>query len=136
VKKSNLKEDLVVPCENTECLRGHLSHEDLHLYPGLSPFRVLLSSASRMLLPDRMPIPWLCKRKTDHFPPDFMLQLSEPEKVKAVANCDHLQRLKFSPVLPYALTEHGAIMAAPHLPMPPEEDPPREPFGFRRAKKD
>ena len=52
-----------------------------------------------------------------------------------VANCDRLQRLKFSPVLPYAFTEHGAVMAALHLLVPPEEDPPGEPFGFRRAKK-
>jgi hypothetical protein len=29
-----------------------------------------------------------------------------------VTNCDHLARLKFSPVLPWAFTEHGAIMAA------------------------
>jgi hypothetical protein len=29
-----------------------------------------------------------------------------------VANCDHLNRLKFSPVLPFVFTEHGAIMAA------------------------
>ncbi len=29
-----------------------------------------------------------------------------------VANCDHLRRLRFSPVLPWAFTEHGAIMAA------------------------
>ncbi len=132
------------------------------------------------------------KRNTDRFPPDFMFQLREPEKAEVVANCDHLQRLKFSPVLPYAFTEHGAIMAASvlnspqavqtsvfvvrafvrlrqmlasnqdlavrlerleeavgthdrqivaivdalHLLMPPEEEPPREPFGFRRAKKD
>ena len=29
-----------------------------------------------------------------------------------VAKCDHLQKLKFSSVLPLAFTEHGAIMAA------------------------
>lgn len=29
-----------------------------------------------------------------------------------VANCDHLQALKFSPNLPLAFTEYGAIMAA------------------------
>ena len=29
-----------------------------------------------------------------------------------VANCDHLRNLKFSPVLPNAFTEHGAIIAA------------------------
>lgn len=28
------------------------------------------------------------------------------------ANCDHLRKLKFSKVLPYAFTEHGAIQAA------------------------
>lgn len=28
------------------------------------------------------------------------------------AICDHLSRLKFSPNLPHAFTEHGAIMAA------------------------
>ena len=29
-----------------------------------------------------------------------------------VAICDHLEKIKFSPVLPFAFTEHGAIMAA------------------------
>jgi hypothetical protein len=35
-----------------------------------------------------------------------------------VANCDHLKRLKFSPALPYAFTEHGAIMLASVLNSP------------------
>lgn len=35
-----------------------------------------------------------------------------------VANCDHLARLKFSKALPYAFTEHGAIMAASVLNSP------------------
>lgn len=52
------------------------------------------------------------KRNRDRFPPDFMFQLTNDEKLEVVANCDHLARLKFSPVLPYAFTEHGAIMAA------------------------
>jgi hypothetical protein len=29
-----------------------------------------------------------------------------------VTNCDHLKKLKYSPVTPRAFTEHGAIMAA------------------------
>jgi len=29
-----------------------------------------------------------------------------------VANCDHLAKLKFSATLPFAFTEHGALMAA------------------------
>ena len=35
-----------------------------------------------------------------------------------VANCDHLQRLKFSVVLPFAFTEHGAVMLASVLNTP------------------
>ena len=41
-----------------------------------------------------------------------MFQLTEAEKLDVVANCDHLARLKFSPHLPYAFTEHGALMLA------------------------
>ena len=52
------------------------------------------------------------KRNIERFPLDFMFQLSREEKLEVVANCDHLKRLKFSHSLPYAFTEHGAIMAA------------------------
>ena len=52
------------------------------------------------------------KRNAARFPSDFMFQLTTNEKAEVVANCDHLARLKFSPVLPYAFTEHGALMAA------------------------
>jgi hypothetical protein len=52
------------------------------------------------------------KRNAERFPGDFMFQLSPAEKAEVVANCDHLQKLKFSKVLPYAFTEHGAIQAA------------------------
>jgi hypothetical protein len=31
---------------------------------------------------------------------------------EVVANCDHLKNLKFSHALPYAFTEHGAVMLA------------------------
>ena len=52
------------------------------------------------------------KRNRARFPPDFMFQLTNEEKLEVVASCDHLARLRFSPVRPYAFTEHGAIMAA------------------------
>jgi hypothetical protein len=52
------------------------------------------------------------KRNLDRFPADFAFSLTQAEKTEVVANCDHLQRLKFSPALPRAFTEHGAIMAA------------------------
>ena len=52
------------------------------------------------------------KRNIERFPEDFMFQLTAEEKNEVVASCDHLSNLKFSPALPYAFTEHGAIMAA------------------------
>jgi len=52
------------------------------------------------------------KRNLDRFPQDFMFQLTPGEKAGVVTDCDHLKRLKFSPVLPNVFTEHGAIMAA------------------------
>lgn len=52
------------------------------------------------------------KRNRKRFPEDFMFQLTKKEKEEVVANCDHLKKLKFSPVLPYAFTEHGAVMLA------------------------
>ncbi len=52
------------------------------------------------------------RRNADRFPDDFMFRLTRAEKAEVVANCDHLQTLKFSAVMPQAFTEHGAIMAA------------------------
>ncbi len=52
------------------------------------------------------------KRNRSRFPEDFMFQLTKKEKAEVVAICDHLEKLKFSPVLPNAFTEHGAIMIA------------------------
>ena len=52
------------------------------------------------------------KRNRKRFPARFMFQLTAEEKAEVVANCDHLGKLKFSPVLPHAFTEHGVIMAA------------------------
>ena len=37
---------------------------------------------------------------------------NEAERDKVVANCDHLRQLKFSLTMPFAFTEHGALMAA------------------------
>lgn len=58
------------------------------------------------------------KRNKHRFPEDFIFQLTENEKAEVVANCDHLKRLKYSPNLPYAFTEHGAIMLATVLNSP------------------
>jgi hypothetical protein len=52
------------------------------------------------------------RRNQDRFPADFLFELTPQEKAEVVANCDHLQTLKFSKALPHAFTEHGALMAA------------------------
>ena len=58
------------------------------------------------------------RRNRGRFPPDFLVELTGEEKAEVVANCDHLTRLKYSPALPLAFTEHGAIMAANVLSSP------------------
>lgn len=52
------------------------------------------------------------KRNKNRFPNDFMFQLTKQEKQEVIANCDHLQKLKFARTNPYAFTEHGTIMLA------------------------
>ncbi len=47
------------------------------------------------------------KRNKDKFPIDFMFQLTKEEKSELVANCDHLQTLKFSSTTPYVFTQEG-----------------------------
>jgi hypothetical protein len=51
-------------------------------------------------------------RNKKRFPGDFVFRLTRAERDEVVANCDHLKRLKFAPTMPYAFTEHGALMAA------------------------
>jgi hypothetical protein len=58
------------------------------------------------------------KRNAVRFPEDFMFRLTAGEKAELVAKCDHLTRLKFAKALPFAFTEHGAIMAASVLNSP------------------
>ena len=58
------------------------------------------------------------KRNIGRFPADFMFQLTDKEKEEVIANCDHLEKIKFSRTNPYAFTEHGAIMLASVLNTP------------------
>ena len=47
------------------------------------------------------------KRNVARFPSSFRFELTKEEVSEVVANCDHLQSLKFRPTLPYAYTEQG-----------------------------
>jgi hypothetical protein len=52
------------------------------------------------------------KRNADRFPSGFMFGLTVEERNELVTNCDRLARLKHSSSMPYAFTEHGAVMLA------------------------
>ena len=47
------------------------------------------------------------KRNIARFPSSFRFELTKEEVKEVVANCDHLQSLKFRPTLPFAYTEQG-----------------------------
>jgi len=97
-----MKEISIIPAERIEgiilFIRGHKVMLDVDL--------AILYGVTTKRLNEQV------RRNKDRFPNDFMFQLSEEEKNELVANCDHLKRLKFSPYLPYAFTEHGAVMLA------------------------
>ena len=57
-------------------------------------------------------------RNRARFPEDFVFQLTADERTEVVTICNHLGNLKYSRVLPFAFTEHGAIMAASVLNTP------------------
>jgi hypothetical protein len=50
------------------------------------------------------------KRNMERFPEKFMFRITKKEKEELVANCDHLNYLKFSSAKPYAFTEQGVAM--------------------------
>ena len=50
------------------------------------------------------------KRNIEKFPADFMFILTKAEKDELVTNCDRFNSLKHSTALPYAFTEHGALI--------------------------
>ena len=52
------------------------------------------------------------KRNRGRFPADFVFELTLDEKNELVTNCDRLAALKHSSSIPYAFTEHGAVMLA------------------------
>ena len=52
------------------------------------------------------------KRNRGRFPADVVFELTLDEKDELVTNCDRLAALKHSSSIPYAFTEHGAVMLA------------------------
>jgi hypothetical protein len=61
------------------------------------------------------------KRNRDRFPGDFLFQLTADGKTEVVANCDHLQNLKFSKAWPLRLPV-VALPGVGHMPAKGEEE--------------
>ena len=75
------------------------------------------------------------KRNRRKFPEDFVFQLTSKEKAEAVAKCDRLRNLRFTKNLPYAFTDHGAIVEAiRQLTTPIDPDHDRK-IGFHRGNR-
>jgi len=50
------------------------------------------------------------KRNIERFPEHFRFQLTKDEMQEVIANCEHLKKLKFSPVEHFVFTEQGVSM--------------------------
>ncbi len=58
------------------------------------------------------------RRNIDRFPETFRFELTNTEREEVVANCDHLNDLKFSPFKTYCFTEQGVAMLSAVLHTP------------------
>jgi len=106
---------------NSSRKRPHMTHELISIPEESVEDSILLIRSHKVILDRTLAklygvstsvLNQAVRRNPERFPPDFMFQLTEKEKEHVVANCDHLKNLKFSPNLPFAFTEHGAVMLA------------------------
>jgi len=69
------------------------------------------------------------RRNSARFPEDFAFLLTPEEKTEVVTNCDHLRRLRFSPVSPRAVALREIFEKLRQL-MAPPPPPPKPEIGF------
>jgi len=97
-------------------LKSQIVTSKLAIPPEQVERRILLIRGQRVMLDADLAelygVPTKALNQAGRFPSDFMFRLTRNEKQEAVTNCDHLAKLKFSPVLPSAFTEHGALILA------------------------
>ena len=120
-------------CRNTPCAplqvarfpndEAALQTELTRLYRSVGPRQLCVDTVGKIDLAQKAALYGLqtkqlneqVKRNRDRIPSDFLFQLTVDEKTEVVANCDHLQNLKFSKALPLRL---------------PSTEPPKRPIGF------
>jgi hypothetical protein len=99
---SSIKDKSIIPLERIERTILFLRGQKVMIDADLAVLFGIPTKALRQAV----------KRNPNRFPADFIFELTEGEKTEVVTNCDHLSKLKFSPYLPYAFTEHGVLMLA------------------------
>ena len=106
--RDQLKE-VVTNCDHLEKSKDNLSQHDIEeLIITVRDEQVLIDQdIARLYGVTTKALNQQAKRNSARFPSNFRFELTEEERDEVVANCDHLQSLKFRPTLPYAFTEQG-----------------------------
>ena len=106
--RDQLKE-VVTNCDHLEKSKDNLSQHDIEeLIITVRGEQVLIDQdIARLYGVTTKALNQQAKRNSARFPSNFRFELTEEERDEVVANCNHLQSLKFRPTLPYAFTEQG-----------------------------
>ncbi len=101
--------EVVTDCDHLEKSKDNLSQHDIEkLIITVRGKQVLIDQdIARLYGVTTKRLNEQAKRNSARFPSNFRFELTEEERDEVVANCDHLQSLKFRPTLPYAFTEQG-----------------------------
>ena len=109
VAKCDQSEEVVANCDHLENGDITLSQHDIEkLIITVRGEQVLIDQdIARLYGVTTKRLNQQAKRNSARFPSNFRFELTEEERDEVVANCDHLQSLKFRPTLPFAFTEQG-----------------------------
>ena len=108
IKKKN-NQEVVANCDHPDNAQSTLSQHDIEkLIITVRGEQVLIDQdIARLYGVTTKRLNQQANRNAARFPSNFRFELTKEERDEVVANCDHLQSLKFRPTLPYAFTEQG-----------------------------
>lgn len=101
--------EVVANCDHLEKDKSSLSQHDIEkLIITVRGEQVLIDQdVARLYGVTTKRLNQQANRNSARFPSNFRFELTKEERDEVVANCDHLQSLKFRPTLPFAFTEQG-----------------------------
>lgn len=109
VTNCDLSKEVVANCDHLEKDKPSLSQHDIEkLIITVRGEQVLIDQdVARLYGVSTKRLNQQANRNSTRFPSNFRFELTKEERDEVVANCDHLQSLKFRPTLPFAFTEQG-----------------------------